>query len=89
MNSDLECLKGCFQANKLSHNIAKTEFLVIGSNSLLRSRLDRPPDLLIEKRRIKQIFEDKSLGVVVDQHLSWKSNTDNFCKKITSGIAVL
>ena len=33
MNSDLECLKGWIQANKLSLNIAKTEFLVIGSNS--------------------------------------------------------
>ena len=27
--------------------------------------------------------------MVVDQHLSWKSNTDNICKKITSGIPVL
>ena len=67
MNSDLECLKGWLQANKLSINIAKTEVLVIGSNSL-RRRLDRQPDLLIEKKRIKQVFESKSLGVVVDQH---------------------
>ena len=47
--SDLECLKRWLQANKLSVNVAKSEFLMIGSNSLLRSRLDRQPDLFIEK----------------------------------------
>ena len=31
----------------------------------------------------------KLLGVTVDQHLSWKNNTENICKKITSGISVL
>ena len=49
MNSELECLKKWLQANKLSLNVAKTEFLLIGSNSLLRSRLDRQQDLFIEK----------------------------------------
>jgi hypothetical protein len=29
------------------------------------------------------------IGVTVDQHLSWKSNTENICKKITSGISGL
>ncbi len=33
--------------------------------------------------------ECKTLGVKIDQHLSWKSNTDNVCKKITSGISAL
>lgn len=89
MNLDLENLRKWLQANKLSLNVAKTEFLLIGSKSFLRSRLDRQPDIFIEKEKVKQVFESKSLGVVVDQHLSWKSNTDKICKKITSGIAVL
>ena len=33
--------------------------------------------------------ECKTLGATVDQHLSWKSNTENVCKKITSGISAL
>ena len=69
MNLDLECLKKWLQANKLSLNVAKTEFLLIGSNSLLRNRSYRQPDPFIEKEKIKQVFESKSLGVVVDQHL--------------------
>lgn len=31
----------------------------------------------------------QSLGVTIDQHLSWNSNTDNICKKITAGISAL
>jgi hypothetical protein len=31
----------------------------------------------------------KTLGIIVDQRLSWKSNTENICKKITSGISAL
>ena len=29
------------------------------------------------------------LGVTVDQHLSWRNNTENICKKITSRISAL
>ena len=28
------------------------------------------------------------LGVEIDQHLTWKSNTEVICKKVTSGIFV-
>ena len=38
-------------------------------------------------KQIKQIYECKTLGVTVDQYLSWKSNyTVNICKKICAGI---
>jgi hypothetical protein len=35
------------------------------------------------------VQECKTLGVIVDQHLSWKSNTESICKKITSAISVI
>ena len=35
------------------------------------------------------MHECKTLGVTVDQHLSWKSNTDIICRKITSEISAL
>ena len=89
MNWDLECLRKRLKANKLNLDVAKTEFLFTGSKLFLTSRLDRKPDIFIEKEKVKQVFEGKNLGLVVDQHLSEKSNTDRICKKITSGIAVL
>ena len=35
------------------------------------------------------MYECKTLGVTVGQHLSWKGNTENICKKITWGISAL
>ena len=43
----------------------------------------------IENKSIKQVYESKTLGVTIDQHLYWKTNTENICKKITSGISAL
>ena len=89
VNSDLENLRIWLNANKLSLNVAKTEFIVIGSNPMLASIADTSPNIFIDSKPIKQINECKTLGVVVDQHLSWKSNTGYICKRITSGIFAL
>ena len=46
----------------------------------------------IENESIKQVYESKTLGllgVTIDQHLSWRTNTENIGKKITSVIWAL
>ena len=83
MNSDLENLRKWLIANKLSLNVAKTEFLFIGSKLMIKSFSNAHPNVIIENKPIKQVYECKTLGVTVDQHLSWKSNTENICKNIT------
>ena len=50
---------------------------------------DFHPNIFIENKQIKQVHECKTLGIIVDQHLSWKSNTKNICKNITAGISAL
>ena len=35
------------------------------------------------------MIKSKALGTIVDQHLSRKPDTENICKKITSGISAL
>ena len=89
VNSDLENLKKWLIANKLSLNVAKTEFMLIGSKQMIKSVSNLQPNVVIENKQIKQVHECKTLGVTVDQHLSWKSNTENICRKITSGISAL
>ena len=39
--------------------------------------------------QLNKYAESKTLGVTIDQHLSWRTNTENICKKITSGISAL
>ena len=57
-----------------------------GLRRWLQANKLREPEFFIEQEPIKQVFESKVLGVVVDHHLSWDANTDKICKKITSGI---
>ena len=74
VNSDLENLRNWLIANKLSLNVAKTEFMLIGSKRMIK---DSHPNIFIENKQIKQVYKCKTLGIIVDQHLSWKSNTKN------------
>ena len=89
MNSDLENLRKWLIANKLSLNVAKTEFILIGSKPMIKSISNKQPNIIIENKPIKQVYDCKTLGVTVDQHLSWRNNTENIYKKITSGISAL
>jgi hypothetical protein len=41
---------------------------------------------VINNRPIKSVTETKSLGILIDQILSWDSNLDELCKKEAAGI---
>ena len=69
--------------------MAKTEFILIGSKSMVKNISNSHPNVFIENKQIKQVYECKTLGVKTDQHLSWKGNTDEICKKITAGISAI
>ena len=89
VNSDLENLRKWLMANKLSLNVIKTEFIPIGSKLMQSKVSDYQPKITIQGKPIKEVFESKTLGVIVDQRLSGKINTDNICKTITSRICAL
>ena len=87
INSNLENLKKRVIANKLSLNVAETEFLLIGSKPMIKSISNAHPNVIIENKPVKQVYECKTLGVTVEPHLSWKSNTENICKKNIGNIS--
>ena len=88
MNRDLENVKTWLLANKLSLNVAKTEFLLIGSRHNIRN-LDVQPDLRIGQHPLKQVTHSRVLGVEIDQYLSWGEHIDVITKKLTSGIGAI
>ncbi|CAB4038371.1 Hypothetical predicted protein, partial [Paramuricea clavata] len=49
VNCDLENLRNWLMANKLSLNVAKTEFMLIGSPQMIRNASNSQPNILIEK----------------------------------------
>ena len=56
---------------------------------MIKGTADFHLNIKIDNKPIKQIQECKSLGVIIDQYLSWNSNTENIYKKVTAGISAL
>ena len=78
MNLDLECVIKWLISNKLSLNVAKTEFLLIGTRYMLNNTEMQPS---IDDEPIRQVLESKILGVKIDQFLSWDKHVDNIAQK--------
>ena len=88
LNVALARVEKWLTANKLTLNVSKTEFLLIGSRQRL-STFHNPPSLMIDGAPITHVTSTKSLGVHIDQTLSWNVHVENLCKKIASGIGAL
>ena len=62
--------------------------LLIGSRRRL-STLSDTLELSIDNVPIEQVFSVKSLGMYIDENLTWHSHIDKLCKKIASAIGVI
>ena len=65
VNSDLENLRKWLMANKLSLNVATTECMLIGSKSLINRTSNSHPNISIENKQIKQVYEYKTLEITM------------------------
>ena len=88
LNQDLGDLYEWLRANKLTLNMTKTEYMLIGSRQRL-STLNDSPRLTINDVHVKQVNEAKILGVVIDNKLDWNSHIEKITKKIASGIGAI
>jgi len=75
-------------ANKLTLNAEKTEFMLIGSRQRL-SQIISDPILSIGSESIKRVSSTKTLGVMVDECITWKDHIDEVAKKAAKGIGIL
>ena len=69
MNHELTKIMDWLKANKLSLNIVKTNFTFFRRKQKLTTANG---NITLENTDIKQVEVTKFLGVLVDQHLSWK-----------------
>ena len=88
LNNDLKSINTWLSANKLTLNLTKTEFLVITSRQR-RVYLSDNPSLIIDNFPIEQVSSTKSLGVHIDENLSWNTHIDCVCKKISSALGLI
>ena len=84
LNSELKSLHNWLITNRLSLNIAKT----IGSRQKIRA-IDDEITIKINELEINRVDSVKSLGVYIDNHLTWKKHVDKISKKIASAIGAL
>ncbi len=80
VNSELENLHKWLSTNKLSLNIAKTEFIIIGS----RQRISAMDDRITVEINDCEVDSVKSLGEYIDKHLNWSTHIEKISKKIAS-----
>jgi len=86
MNSELIIIANWFKANRLSLNLEKTNFIVFSS---LRKKLSTIKPLYINEIPIIQTRSSKFLGVIVDEHLTWRDHVLAVSNKIAKNIGVL
>ena len=79
LNQDLGDLYEWLRANKLTLNMTKTEYMLIGSRQRL-STLNDSPRLTINDVHVKQVNEAKILGVINDKKLNWNSHIEKITK---------
>ena len=65
--------------NKLSLNIDKTNYIIFHSSSI---NVSSGSDIRIGKKCIKRVKFVKFLGLLLDEHLSWKYHLSELSKKL-------
>ena len=89
LNQEFQNLNIWLKVNKLSLNIAKTEFMIIGSRQRLNVNVDGHINISINDQPIKKVNETETLGMTIDQHLTWSKQVEEKSKKISSAIGAL
>ena len=74
--------------NKLSLNIAKSEYILIASRPKINT-IDVQPTVKINSQPVKRVKFTKVLGVQIDDHLIWNQYTEYIANKISSGIGAI
>ena len=75
-------------ANKLTLNETKTEFMIIGSRQRVPS-FEQGPIIKLGNKVIKRVPNKKTLGVILNENLTWNKHIDEQNKKISNNIALL
>ena len=53
------------------------------------SRIETDPRVSINDQVINRVGNTKTLGVFIDENISWKTHIEHVCKKVSKGIGVL
>jgi len=74
--------------NSMILNPSKTECMLITTRQ--KQQLNPPPlSLSINSEPIKQVKQHKSLGIIIDDQLTWQAHLDQTCKTVSKNLFLL
>ena len=88
LNCDLEAVNMWCLNNKMAINSVKTKAMLL-TTSQRRSNMQTNINVSLSGDKLEVVDKAKLLGVIVDHNLTWKSQIDNVCLKMTKHIALL
>ena len=81
INKELASLENWLIANKLSLNISKTEFRLVTTRQK-RAFIDDKLSININSKAISQVKSAKTLGLHIEETLSWSKHLEHIHKKV-------
>ena len=88
VNKDLDDVQKWLKSNKLTLNVKKTKYMIIGSHYRLR-HLNGDLNVTVNSQQLTRVTNYRYLGIEVDKALGWQSQVDTICKKVSAGIGAL
>ena len=87
VNLELEKITCWFYTNKLSINVKKSNFIIFRP----RQNRQTPDDLAfnISNYSIDRVKEVTFLGVILHEHLTWKSRIHNVVRKVSKAVGII
>ena len=86
VNYDLKGITDWLNANRISLNVNKTEFVIFRSP---RKPIDSEINIKLNGKHLYPSTHIKYLGVLIDEHLSWKPHIDELIKKLNKTNSML
>ena len=88
LNSEMKNNHQLLLSNKLTLNIEKTKYMIIGTRQRL-AKIQENTSVSCGGKLLKQVYSKKTLGVLIDDNLCWNEQIDNISKKVSKGIGML
>ena len=87
LNEDLNNVRNWLVDNRLTLNIGKSKYMLIGRNKRVKDFGD--VTLSIEGKGLEKVSNYKNLGVIIGENLSWTDHVESVARKVSQRICVL
>ena len=85
INNALNDFSNWLQLNKLSLNVKKTKYMIFHHPN----KQFREPDLILNNDKIERVKTFTFLGLIMDEHLTWKPHIDKIASKLSRASGII